>query len=76
MNLSEIHDFNFVLNVFSGAMLNIVQDSALLESIGSQTETVSLTPFLFSTVDEMIQCLKQCDILDNDVSNSIWCRGV
>lgn len=27
-------------------MLNIVQDSALLESIGAQTETVSLSFFL------------------------------
>lgn len=32
----------------SGAMLNIVQDSALLESIGAQTETVRL--FIYSTV--------------------------
>lgn len=33
----------FIINLFSsGAMLNIVQDSALLESIGAQTETVRL----------------------------------
>lgn len=34
-------------------MLNIVQDSALLESIGAQTETVRLIPLLFSTDDGM-----------------------
>lgn len=32
-------------NIFPGAMLNIVQDSALLESIGAQTETVRLSVF-------------------------------
>lgn len=38
--------FSFSFHAFAGAMLNIVQDSALLEAVGAQTETVRLVPLL------------------------------
>lgn len=62
----------------SGAMLNIVQDSALLESIGAQTETVRLRSMLLSTAKQLTFHEARSSVMDWTSRSLCFCgdRGV
>lgn len=52
MNSSVVHSY-LLLSDSAGAMLNIVQDSALLEAIGCQMETVSIFVYEVASSERM-----------------------
>lgn len=52
MNSSVVHSY-LLLSDSAGAMLNIVQDSALLEAIGCQMETVSIFVYEVTSSERM-----------------------